>query len=383
MDLRHLQTFKVIAETGSFVQDAERLQYAQSTLTLQIQQLEAELGVELFDRQRRKIQLTAAAHTLLIHTQHVLNQVEQMQHDLSDLAAGESGTLRVGMIEPIAHLYLMQVMCTFRERYPRIRLTIEILSTNRTHEQLIANQIDLGISTPPPANVGLIFEPILTETPVLLLPKNHPLLQQDKILLSDLCAECLLLTDPPCAYRMAIEQAFMARGFPLAIGIEIGSLEIIKQAVQQGMGVAIWKIQTIQPDHGRGGRGIVVLMPHPSRCEQKIAWLHRQLFAIHRRAGSMSGENKTDRLHAVPMREQRLAGQKGLNTSEKGIRRPHLPTRRVDQSEHTTMDPSAGTKCQESAAMRLRSCHRQRYGRVWGCGTRGTCSGPTFHNPMR
>ena len=74
MDLRHLQTFKVIAETGSFVQAAERLQYAQSTLTLHIQQLEAELGVELFDRQRRKIQLTAAGHTLLIHTQHVLNK---------------------------------------------------------------------------------------------------------------------------------------------------------------------------------------------------------------------------------------------------------------------------------------------------------------------
>ncbi|GCE07742.1 LysR family transcriptional regulator [Dictyobacter aurantiacus] len=239
MDLRHLQTFKVIAETGSFVQAAERLQYAQSTLTLHIQQLEAELGVELFDRQRRKIQLTAAGHTLLIHAQHVLNHVEQMQQDLSDLAAGESGTLRVGMIEPIARLYLMQVMCTFHERYPRIRLTIEILSTNRTHEQLLANQIDLGISTPPPANGGLNFEPILTETPVLLLPENHVLLQQDEIVLSDLCAECLLLTDPPCAYRMAIEQAFMARGLPLAIGIEIGSLEIIKQAVQQGMGVAI------------------------------------------------------------------------------------------------------------------------------------------------
>jgi DNA-binding transcriptional LysR family regulator len=239
MDLRHLQTFKMIAETGSFVQAAERLQYAQSTLTLQIQQLEAELGVELFDRQRRKIQLTVAGHTLLTHAQHVLNQVEQMQQDLTDLVAGESGTLRVGIIEPIARLYLMPVMRTFRERYPRIRLTIEILSTNRTHEQLIANQIDLGISTPPPTNRGLIFEPILTETPVLLLPKNHALLQQDAILLSDLCTECLLLTDPPCAYRTAIEQAFMARGLPLAIGIEIGSLEIIKQAVQQGMGVAI------------------------------------------------------------------------------------------------------------------------------------------------
>lgn len=76
MDLRHLHTFKTIAEAGSFVQAAERLQYAQSTITLQIQQLEEELGVELFDRRRRKIQLTSAGYTLLIHAQHVLNQLK-------------------------------------------------------------------------------------------------------------------------------------------------------------------------------------------------------------------------------------------------------------------------------------------------------------------
>jgi DNA-binding transcriptional LysR family regulator len=239
MDIRHLQTFKAIAEEGSFVQAAERLQYAQSTITLQIQQLEEELGVELFDRQRRKIQLTSAGQTLLIHAQHVLNQLKQMQQDLSDLAAGESGILRVGMIEPVARLYLTSVLRTFRARYPRIRLTIEVLSTIRTHEQLAADQIDLGISTPPPANTGLIFEPLLTGGMALLLPCDHPLQQHSSITLSDLRDECLLLTHPPCAYRAVIEQAFMARGLPLAISIEIGSLEVIKQAVQQGLGVAI------------------------------------------------------------------------------------------------------------------------------------------------
>jgi len=246
MDLRHLQTFKAIAEEGSFVQAAERLQYAQSTITLQIQQLEEELRVELFDRQRRKIQLTAAGRTLLLHAQQVLNQVEQMQQDLADLAGGESGYLRVGMIEPVARLYLIDVLRTFRARYPRIRLTIEVLSTIRTHEQLAADQIDLGISTPPPTDTmngslqaGLVFEPLLTEEMVLLLPCEHPLQGQEKISLSDLREECLLLTHPPCAYRAAIEQAFMARGLTLTASIEIGSLEVIKQAVQQGLGVAI------------------------------------------------------------------------------------------------------------------------------------------------
>ncbi len=239
MDLRHLQTFKAIVEEGSFVQAAERLQYAQSTITLQIQQLEEELGVELFDRQRRKIQLTPAGRTLLTHAQHVLNQVEQMQQDLADLVEGESGHLRVGMIEPIARLYLVDVLQAFRARYPRIHLTIEVLSTIRTHEQLAADQIDLGISTPPPADMGLLFEPLLTEEMVLLLPCDHPLQARASITLSDLHNDCLLLTHPPCAYRAAIEQAFMAHGLPLAASVEIGSLEVIKQAVQQGLGIAI------------------------------------------------------------------------------------------------------------------------------------------------
>ncbi|HZR41961.1 MAG TPA: LysR family transcriptional regulator [Ktedonobacteraceae bacterium] len=263
MELRHLHTFKTIAEAGSFVQAAERLQYAQSTITLQIQQLEEELGVELFDRQRRKIRLTAAGHTLLTYAQQVLNQIEQMQQDLSDLTAGESGYLRVGMIEPVARLYLVDVLRAFRDRYPRIRLTIEILSTIRTHEQLVAEQIDLGISTPPPTNTGLVFEPLLTEEMVLLLPNDHSLQQRTNITLSDLRDECLLLTHPPCAYRSAIEQAFMARGLPLAASIEIGSLEVIKQAVEVGLGIALLpKIAALHTPLGTVVRSIEDLSLH-------------------------------------------------------------------------------------------------------------------------
>nr|BBH86900.1 LysR family transcriptional regulator [Thermosporothrix sp. COM3] len=239
MDLRQLNTFKAIAEEGSFVRAAERLQYAQSTISLQIQQLEEELGVELFDRQRRKIQLTPAGRALLMHAQHVINQVAQLQQDLAAIVTGESGHLRIGMIEAVARLYLPEILRKFRARYPRIQLTIEVLSTIHVHEQLAADQIDLGVSTPPAADMGLVFEPLQTAPIMLLLSEQHPLCQQPTITLSDLKDECLLLTHPPCAYRSAIEQAFVARGLPLATNIEIGSIEVIKQAVQQGLGIAL------------------------------------------------------------------------------------------------------------------------------------------------
>ncbi len=239
MDLRHLQTFKAIAEEGSFVQAADRLQYAQSTITLQIQQLEEELGVQLFDRQRRKIQLTRAGHALLRHAIQVLNQMEQMQQDLQDLAQGESGHLHVGLIEPIASKYLAPVLQVFCERYPRIRLTIEVVSTITTHDKVAAGELDLGISTPPPGNADLSFEPLLTESMVLLIPQQHPLEQQENIYLRDLQNQRILLTNPPCAYRTAIEQAFMAQGISISSSIEIGSLPAIKQAIQGGLGIAL------------------------------------------------------------------------------------------------------------------------------------------------
>lgn len=239
MDLRHLQTFKTIAEEGSFVQAADKLQYAQSTITLQIQQLEEELHSELFDRQRKKIQLTRAGRTLLTHAIQVLNQVEQMQQDLQDLAEGESGHVRVGLIEPVASAYLGDVLSAFCERYPKVQLTIEVLSTITVHEKVAAGEIDLGISTPPPTSVGLSFEPLLIEPMVLLIPEHHPLQQRENIFLRDLQKERILLTNPPCAYRSAIEQAFMAQGANLAASIEIGSLPVIKQTVQRGLGIAI------------------------------------------------------------------------------------------------------------------------------------------------
>ena len=239
MDLRHLATFIAIVEEGSFAQAAERLEYAQSTITLHMQQLEKALGIKVFDRHMRKVTLTPAGELLLRHARHVLSQVEHMQHDLADLASGESGSLRIGMIDSIARLYLVDVLRAFRARYPQIQLTVEVCSTLRIHEMLVEGQIELGISTPPPVNRDLIFEPLINEEMVLLLPHDHPLHAQKAILLRDLRRECLLLTHPPCAYRTAIEAAFMAHGLPLTVSIEIGSLEIIKQAVQQKIGIAI------------------------------------------------------------------------------------------------------------------------------------------------
>jgi len=139
----------------------------------------------------------------------------------------------------MASLYLTDVLHVFCDRYPKIRLTIEVLGTINTHEKVAAGELELGISTPPAMSSELAFEPLLTEPMVLLIPQNSPLQNQETVSLRDMHNQRLLLTNPPCAYRAAIEQAFMAQGANPYSGIEIGSLPTIKRAVQSGLGIAI------------------------------------------------------------------------------------------------------------------------------------------------
>src|SRR5215813_11612358 len=102
MELRHLQTFQAVVRAGSFLQAAEELQYAQSTITLHIQQLEADLGVKLFARQGKRVHLTEAGRSLREQADHLLEYVATLQQNMADLVSGEAGHVRLGAVEPTA-----------------------------------------------------------------------------------------------------------------------------------------------------------------------------------------------------------------------------------------------------------------------------------------
>ena len=239
MDFRHLQTFRMIVEEGSFAGAAEQLQYAQSTVTLQVQQLETELGIELFDRRKKKVQLTNAGRNLLTHATYVLNQMEALHHSMQELVAGETGHIRLGVIEPLASLRLPRVLLTFCEAYPKANLTLEVLGTGITSQKVADGELDLGITAAPRPGLNLIFEPLFVDAMVLLLPTDHPLNQLEAISITDLAHHRLLLTHPTCAYREFIERTMNEKGVRLYSGIEIGSMEALKRAVQHRLGVAI------------------------------------------------------------------------------------------------------------------------------------------------
>lgn len=239
MEFRHLHTFQAIAQEGSFVKAAEKLQYAQSTITLHIQQLEAELGVKLFARRGKRTELTVAGRTLQDHADRLLDRAANLQQTMTDLVAGEAGHLRIGSIEPVASVYLPAILVQFCQKHPKVRLTLEVGVTQVISQRVAAGSLDLAICSPPSANLNLNFELLFHDPISLLIPINHQLAVLNEIPVSALAKERLILTEEHCPYRNILEQALLTQGINPFSGIEIMSLAALKQMVQYGLGIGI------------------------------------------------------------------------------------------------------------------------------------------------
>src|SRR5260370_16758602 len=133
MELRQLTYFLAAAQRQNFRRAAELCLVAQPALSRQIAALEAELGVELFKRIKQRVSLTSAGQDFAVYAREALERLQQGQQAMANLLDGQEGTVLLGCIEPLATAFLPTVFRTFRQRWPRIRLSVRV---SRTHEVL-------------------------------------------------------------------------------------------------------------------------------------------------------------------------------------------------------------------------------------------------------
>lgn len=192
MELRHLRYFVAVAEELSFSRAAERLQIAQPPLSQQIQALEKELKVKLFDRKKRPLQLTRAGQTLLEEAYVTLAQLDQAVHKTQRIYRGELGYLTVGFTSSIANSVLPEILHTFRAQYPAVNLLLIEESSgsqlqglrDRRTDIIFAYQYQEIAETQDLSMIALLQEPL-----VVVLPANHPLASQSTVSLAALTEE--------------------------------------------------------------------------------------------------------------------------------------------------------------------------------------------------
>ncbi|GIM46485.1 HTH-type transcriptional regulator YtlI [Collibacillus ludicampi] len=238
MDIRALKTFQTVVRLGSFQRAAEDLQYAQSTVTMQIQKLESELGVQLFER-GKKIRLTEAGRILNRQVTYILNDIEQLRQTMADIQSGETGNIRIGCMEPTASLRLPDILAQYCKARPKVQVTLEIGNTVTITERVYSGDLDIGICTAPDTDFGLNFEPLFVEELALLVPITHPLAKKEEMIAEDLRGERLVLTGRNCAYRRKLEHLLLEKGNSVYPIIQTSSIESIKRLVQVGCGIGI------------------------------------------------------------------------------------------------------------------------------------------------
>ncbi|MCD1261651.1 LysR family transcriptional regulator [Paenibacillus athensensis] len=251
MDLVYFRTFREVARRSSFTRAAEQLGYAQSSVTAQIQKLEREYGVPLFERFGRKLRLTPPGETLLALASHMLELYDQSKERI---ASEVSGTLTVGTIDSLAAYYIPPYLQQLRQQFPA--LSVQLLTESEA--SLIAavkdGDCDIGLTLDAsPADPQLVCIPLRREPLVLVAAPGHPLAGIDApATLEQLQGSELIVTEQSCIYRSLFEKLLRERRIAYRLVFELASLEAIKQCVRSGLGIALLPAIAVQQELTQG-----------------------------------------------------------------------------------------------------------------------------------
>lgn len=242
MELRHLRYFIAVAEELHFGRAAERLQISQPPLSLQIKQLETNLGVLLFRRTRQRVELTTAGKSFLKNSYNIIKLIEKACEESKSVDRGESGQLILAFTGAIGFELLPTILRTYQDKYPDVNIILKQLTTSDQIEAFHKNEIDVGLVVMPVLNESLNIELLHEEPFIVVLPRTHHLAQdRDTINIASLVNEKFIMTPRKSGegYYDSIISLCHSAGFSPKKTQEADELHTAVSFVASGMGIAI------------------------------------------------------------------------------------------------------------------------------------------------
>jgi DNA-binding transcriptional LysR family regulator len=232
-----MKSFLEVARCQSFTKAAENLGYVQSSVTAQIQKLENEYGVVLFERYGRMMRLTSAGEQLHDTFVRILEIFDDSKLQISRQA---KGNLEIGTIESLMAFFLPPVFHRFLQSFPETNLQVNELIEANILQSIRSGLLDVGITLDRTIVDDDIESIAIRKEPLVLVAKpGHSLCSVDPISAADLDGQFLIVTKQGCPYRAAFEKLLSENGVTYHIHHEFGSLEAIKQCVSYGLGIAL------------------------------------------------------------------------------------------------------------------------------------------------
>ncbi|MCM2534783.1 LysR family transcriptional regulator [Neobacillus pocheonensis] len=234
MDLHTLKIFQTVAKLGSISQAARELQYAQSNITMKIQQLESDLQTTLFHRHNRGTALTAKGSMLLTYTEKIFDLIEETKSVMNDDQT-PCGPLIIGSMETTAAVRLPALLSKYHKDFPDVDLTLKTGSTEQNIQGVLQYELDGAFVAGPIEHPELIEKEVIEEELVLITDTIHPPIASFK----DIQTRTLLVFHAGCSYREKLEQWLRQEGVIPKKIMEFGTLDAIVGCVSAGLGVSM------------------------------------------------------------------------------------------------------------------------------------------------
>jgi DNA-binding transcriptional LysR family regulator len=232
MDLADLQIFRSVVHAGGITRAAEQLHRVQSNVTTRVRQLEAELGVDLFIREGKRLHLSPAGHLLLGYADRLLDLAQEAREALHDDMP--RGLLRLGAMESTASVRLPVPMNDYLQRYPDVSLELSTDSPIKLSTALLNGEIDVAIAAEPLADAPFEKVPLYDEELVIVAAKGHAIKSP-----KDARPNVALAFETGCPYRLRLEDWFAHSGEMPERIIEITSYHAMLGCVVAGMGISL------------------------------------------------------------------------------------------------------------------------------------------------
>ena len=242
IELRHLRYFIAVAEELHFGHAAARLNISQPPLSQQIQILEQQIGARLFARTNRSVSLTEAGRQFLADSRQILSQVDDAAARAARLHHGETGELRIGFTSSAPFIKAVSdTLSTFRRRYPDVHIQTRETNTREQIVPLNEGALDLGLMRNTHLPDTLVWERVLREPLLAMVPRDHPLASQTCVSLRELAREPFVFFDPHVGTGLYDDILGLMRRYDLtpAITQEVVEAMTIIGLVAAGLGVSI------------------------------------------------------------------------------------------------------------------------------------------------
>ncbi len=247
LTLRQLQVFEAVTRHLSYTRAAEELFLSQPAVSMQVRQLETQLGVTLLEQLGKRIHLTEAGREVYQYSRAIAHQLEEMESVLANLKGLTGGKLRIS-VASTANYFVPNLLAAFYRRHPDVTVSLDITNRETLLHQLSENTVDLVVMGQPPSDTDVEAGAFMDNPLVVVAPPEHPLVQEKHIPLARLQDEVFLVREPGSGTRVAMERFFNERGIHLTTGMEVGSNEAIKQSVQAGLGLGLLSRDTLEQE---------------------------------------------------------------------------------------------------------------------------------------